>query len=225
MPVVYKFRVTFVDHDDISRDIEIKSVQTFLDLHQIIQSSIGFDGAKPASFYMSNDHWIKGQEISSEKHPSKDGQTAILMQDARLADFIADPHQKIYYVSDPEANWCFFVELNKIIPQGDALKHYPVCVKTTGEAPKQYKVIPAPKATAPEDDEFDKLFAATVAAATDEEEAPEEMEEEIATEETGVELEELTGMGEEGEEDENKDEEEESEMGYMDEEGSEKDDY
>ena len=146
------------------------------------------------------------------------------MKDARLADFIADPHQKIYYISDPEANWCFFVELNKIIPQGDDQRNYPVCVKIAGEAPKQYKVIPAPKATSPEDEEFEKLFAplATLEAGEEEEETV-EMEE--STTEEGVEMEELAGMGEEGEEEENKEEEEESEMGYMDEEGSEKDDY
>ena len=65
MPTVYRFRVTFEDYDEVTRDIEIKSTQFFSDLHACIQSSIGFDNLKPSSFYMSNDNWIKGQEIST----------------------------------------------------------------------------------------------------------------------------------------------------------------
>ena len=80
MPVVYRFRVTFEDYDEVSRDIEIKSTLTFLDLHQTIQTSIGFDNSKPASFYMSNDNWIKGQEISTEVRKDKAGNTSVLMR-------------------------------------------------------------------------------------------------------------------------------------------------
>ena len=65
---MYKFRVTFEDHDEVSRDIEIKSNQTFMDLHKAIQSAIGFDGAQLASFYMSNDYWVKGKEITSAEN-------------------------------------------------------------------------------------------------------------------------------------------------------------
>ncbi len=32
---VYKFRVSFEDYDDIHRDIEIKSNQTFADFHKL----------------------------------------------------------------------------------------------------------------------------------------------------------------------------------------------
>jgi hypothetical protein len=37
MSVVYRFRVTFEDYDEITRDIEIKSTQFFSDLHTAIQ--------------------------------------------------------------------------------------------------------------------------------------------------------------------------------------------
>src|SRR4051812_14363312 len=97
MTPVYKFRVSFEDHEDVSRDIEIKPEQTFEDLHLCIQSAIGFDGSKPASFFMSNDYWVKGREISTESRINKNGEKAALMRKARLCDFIVDPHQKIYY--------------------------------------------------------------------------------------------------------------------------------
>ena len=73
MPPVYKFRVKFEDFDEVTRDIEIKPNQTFKDLHNCIQQSINFDGSKPASFFMSNDQWIKLREISSVEKTNKDG--------------------------------------------------------------------------------------------------------------------------------------------------------
>lgn len=147
MPAVYRFRVTFEDYDDVYRDIEIRSNQTFDDLHKIIQKSINFDGLQLASFYMSDDNWSKGQEITlmdmSESEEDEDERggnhkpVPITMKQARLSNFILDPHQKIYYVFDFMAMWTFYVELIKIIPSpenGD----YPRIVKSVNEAPKQY---------------------------------------------------------------------------------------
>lgn len=222
MPVVYRFRVTFEDYDEISRDIEIKSTQFFLDLHQTIQSAIGFDGQKSASFYMSNDNWIKGQEIASAPKTDKNGNQARLMEEARLCDFIADPHQKILYLSDYQANWNFMIELVKIVPQADPLRNYPVCVKSVGEAPKQYVTIPSPKTIAAEDEEFDKLLELE----EDDTEADDQPEKEdiLGETEVGVEMEEIEGMSEEGEEEESAEEGEE-EVDYNDAEEDQREDF
>ena len=126
---VYKFRITFEDYDEVSRDIDIQATQTFDDLHRAILSAIGFDQKHSASFYMSNDHWIKGREIKITQESRKD--------DAILCDYIADPHQKIYYVYDLSVQWTFYIELIKIM-KDDPSVNYPCCVKKTGDAPKQY---------------------------------------------------------------------------------------
>lgn len=224
MPVVYRFRITFEDYDEVSRDIEIKSTQTFLELHQTIQSSIGFDNLKPASFFMSNDNWIKGQEISVSTRTDKAGNKTVLMEAARLCDFIADPHQKIIYLSDYDANWSFLIELVKIIPQGDAMRNYPVCVKSTGDAPKQYIVIPSPKTVSAEDDEFGKLMEALTDDEETEDDTAAESEDIMGDTEDGVEMDEIQGMGEEGEEEES--EEGDEEVDYNDSEDEDrKDDY
>ena len=153
---IYRFRVSFEEYDDIHRDIEIRSVQTFEQLHLAIQEAIGFDASKPTSFYMSNDNWKKGQEITLQK--TDKNAEAKLMKDCRLCDFIADPHQKIYYVFDQPSQWTFFIELFKILPETETTKKYPVLVKSHGDAPKQYLVVEAPKGVL--DPEFmdDELF-------------------------------------------------------------------
>lgn len=155
---IYRFRVSFEEYDDTYRDIEIRSVQTFEQFHLSIQEAIGFDATKPASFYMSNDLWKKGQEITYLKAPGNSSPESKLMKDCRLCDFIADPHQKIYYVFDQPSQWTFFIELFKILPETEVTKKYPVCVKIHGDAPKQYMVVEAPKGVL--DPEFmdDELF-------------------------------------------------------------------
>ena len=64
--MVYRFRV-ILDNDteeDIFRDLEIRETDTLEDLHNIITQSFGFDGTEMASFYLSNDEWDQGEEIS-----------------------------------------------------------------------------------------------------------------------------------------------------------------
>lgn len=218
MSVVYRFRITFEDYDEVTRDIDIKSTQYFSDLHQAIQSAIGFDNTKSASFYMSNDHWLKGQEISTEPRTDREGNKSLLMHEARLCDFIVDPHQKIYYTSDWDANWTFRIELVKIVPQGDQAKSYPLCVKSNGDAPKQYLIVPNIKISAVEVDEFDKLISAD-----DDDAAPEESDNLMEEAEEGVEMDEIEGMSEEGEEVEAEDGE--NEMGFGDSEEDAKEEY
>ncbi len=143
---VYKFRVSFEDYDDISRDIEIKSNQTFADFHKTIHQSIGFDGNASASFYMSNDYWHKGKEITQFEKDLKNEKVS-LMDASVLKNFIVDPHQKIYYVFNFEKPWTFHIELIKIVINEDAKVAYPLCVKTIGEAPKQFGNVPIISAT------------------------------------------------------------------------------
>jgi hypothetical protein len=126
---VYKFRIVFEEHDDISRDIEIKPNQTFQDLHLAIQNSIKFDASKNASFYVSDDYWRKGFEIAHEK-----------LSSVKIAQYIEDPHQKFIYYFDPQAKWTLNIELFKILPDEEGVK-YPRCVKSVGDAPSQYGIL------------------------------------------------------------------------------------
>jgi hypothetical protein len=151
----YRFRVTFEDHDDLSRDIEIRSTQTFDDFHHAIHSSIGFDASKQASFFMSDDNWKKGKELTTRELSNDETETASSIRKARLCDYIIDPHQKIYYTFDPATPWTFRIELIKISREEDATASYPRCVKATGEAPKQYQTVSI--ATLPVPEDFDAL--------------------------------------------------------------------
>ncbi len=204
---VYRFRVTFEDYDDVSRDIEIKATQTFDDLHYGLHNYIGFDASKPASFFMSDDYWKKGKEISNRELKGEDKVNVTTFRNARLCDFIIDPHQKIVYIFDPEEKWTFHIELLKIVPVVDGNSPYPKCIKSTGEAPKQYP--PPPSASLPQPEDFDPA-----AVAEPEEEAEPEVDAGVDDEDipVGVEEVKVTGEGElVGDSDENSEEETEDE--------------
>ena len=152
---VYKFKITFEEYDDVNRVIEIKSTQTFLDLHKAILQSINFDTKQLASFYMSNDSWQKGQEITLEDMSEGEEEKTPIMKAAKLNAYIVDPHQKILYVYDLIDVWVFNIELVGIEAKEKAGVKYPVCSKTVGIAPKQYDKIK--RFGLVDDNEFDEI--------------------------------------------------------------------
>ncbi|MFI5164242.1 MAG: hypothetical protein ACHQHP_03230 [Bacteroidia bacterium] len=162
--MVYRFRVTYEDHEDVYRDIEIRSSQTFLEFHSAIQQAISFDNSKPATFYLSDDYWRKEEEIITEntgedtakktksKRVSRTSRAEEPPKRKPIAAFVNDPHQKFIYVFDPEKEWTFQIELLKIIPE-QASAQYPTCVKSVGTAPKQYKPTNLPPPPPEEEEE------------------------------------------------------------------------
>ncbi|MGY4385486.1 hypothetical protein ACVWYN_002526 [Pedobacter sp. UYP24] len=133
---IYRFRISFEDFDEVVREIDIKSTQTFEDLHKAVHRSTGYSSEKSSSFYVSTDNWIKGDEIAYLPNQRKTDRGVALMENSKLSSFIEDPHQKFYYIYNFERSFDFRVELIKIILQTDPSIEYPFLVKSLGEAPK-----------------------------------------------------------------------------------------
>lgn len=156
---LYKFKLTFEEYDDIQRIIEIKSSQTFLDFHKAILASINFDSKQLASFYISNDTWKKGQEITLEDMTDEEDEEPEkiipIMKKSYLHDFVDDPHQKIIYVYDYVEMWTMHLELVGIEIKEKAGVKYPLCSKSVGLAPKQYDKVQ--RFGLVDDDEFEEI--------------------------------------------------------------------
>jgi len=155
---LYRFRVTFEDYDDVMREIDVKSNQTFEDLHRAIHQSTGYNPEFPSSFYISNDQWMKGEEITYLPSQKRKDRGISLMTNVKLLSFIDDPHQKFYYTFNFDRPFDFHVELMKIILDETPGTTYPAVIKSVGEAPKQFGNVFTPAATAAAPDEdFDFL--------------------------------------------------------------------
>src|SRR3954470_24420277 len=145
---VYRFKVYLEDNEDVFRDIDIKAAQTFEHFHTIIQEAFKFDSKHAAAFFVSDDYWRKGQEITLKKEDlpleeeeiRKNVDPKKLMADVKIAKFIEQPHQRFVYVFDPIVQWSFLIEMLKITDESPKVT-YPVCIKSFGTAPKQYKQI------------------------------------------------------------------------------------
>ena len=135
--MIYRFRVILDNdtEDDIFRDIEIRKTDTLEDLHNTITQSFGFDGTEMASFYISDDEWNQGEEISlfdmSESiNPVK------LMNETFLEDVVGQSKTKLIYVYDFLSMWTFLVELAKIVEVTKGVD-YPNLMYVHGQIPDE----------------------------------------------------------------------------------------
>ncbi len=154
---LYRFRITFEDYDDVIREIDVKSNQTFEDLHRAIHQSTGYNSEYPSSFYISNDQWMKGEEITYLPNQKRISRGVPLMDKVKLLSYIDDPHQKFYYTFNFDRPFDFHVELMKIILDDAPGVSYPAVIKSVGEAPKQFGNVITPPPTAAGVDDFDFL--------------------------------------------------------------------
>lgn len=139
----------------MQRVIEIRSTQSFEHLHLAIQDSVGFDKSQLASFYISDDHWKKGEEITLERMGDDEADPTATMKDCRLCDMINDPHQKFIYIFDFMEMWTFHIELVGIDVKENPKVKYPVCIRSTGTSPKQYDKVN--RFGIVDDNEFDEI--------------------------------------------------------------------
>ena len=80
-----KFRVLLDSekNEEIFRDILIGENENFESFFQEILNSYGFKGDQMASFYVSNENWDKGEEISLLDLAEGEEQSAILCRTGR----------------------------------------------------------------------------------------------------------------------------------------------
>ncbi|WP_460218471.1 IS1096 element passenger TnpR family protein [Psychroserpens sp. MEBiC05023] len=133
--MIYRFRVILDNdtEDDIFRDIEIRETDTLEDLHNTITQSFGFDGLEMASFYVSNDDWEQGEEISM--FDVSEGTNPVrLMNETTLNDIVHEAQTKLIYVYDFMSMWTFLVELAEIVEEAEGAD-YPNLMFVHGQIP------------------------------------------------------------------------------------------
>ena len=64
--MIYRIRIILDTKDDVLRDVEIKSNSSFEELHFAIVDAFNLKGNEMASFYLSDENWKKGEEITLE---------------------------------------------------------------------------------------------------------------------------------------------------------------
>ncbi len=135
---ILKFRVYLEEDDSVYRDIVIKHKQSFQDLHFAILKSYDFDNKHQATFYRSNDGWLRGREISFAPYNKDYVAPPLIMAETLIATEIKDTNQKFIFVYDFTKNWTFLVELINISKEESAKTIYPSTSRKEGIGPQQY---------------------------------------------------------------------------------------
>jgi len=135
---VFKFRVEIDEVEDLFRDIEILSTQTFKDFHDALVKYFEINKKKPASFFVSNEKWQKIKEISLGYEGTVD--TSVDGTKEALSKYVGKKAKRLIYINESSPNLTFLIELTEEIQ--DAIRSkYPVCVKSVGSAAMMSTVV------------------------------------------------------------------------------------
>lgn len=153
--MIYRFRIILDTHEDVFRDLEMETSATMEDFHNAITQSFGFGGEEMASFYISNDLWEQGEEISLFDMGEKPGSVRI-MNETVLEDVVSESETRLIYIYDFMNMWTFLIELAEIAEKLEG-QTYPNLMFAHGEIPEE-----APEkefvADAIEESDFDEEF-------------------------------------------------------------------
>lgn len=151
--MIYKFRVILDVKEDVFRDIVIQGEASLEDFHNIIVQSFGFAGDEMASFYLTDDDWNQGEEITLFDL-SESGEIR-LMEETSIDSVVSEEEPKLLYVYDFFSMWTFFVELVEIAEEESGVT-YPSLLFAHGSIPAE-----APEKNFESDDfnEFEDEFS------------------------------------------------------------------
>jgi hypothetical protein len=156
--MIYKIRVILDADDDIFRDIEIEAETHLEELHNAITQAFGFDGSEMASFYLADEDWEQGEEISLFDM-SENGSDIRLMNETALDDVLNEENPHLIYVYDFLSMWTFFVELAEVAEKEPGLS-YPNLLFAYGVLPdnppeKNFEALPDDSGEDMLDDDMD----------------------------------------------------------------------
>jgi len=165
--LIYRFRIVASDHDEFLREIDIQPNQTFLDFHHLLVETAELKNISAATFFMTDKKNKVRHEITFKttkkqvrRYDDDLGEVVIesvtmpLMKDARIKNYIDDPHQTMNYECHGKEVIIMHIELFKIV-QSENLVSYPRVARKAGELRKVAELPVLPQV--PEADEIHNL--------------------------------------------------------------------
>lgn len=130
--MIYRFRVILDAHEDVFRDLEIDQTATMEDFHNAITQSFGFGGQEMASFYVSDDDWLQGEEIFLFGMEDD----VRVMSETAIDEVVSEEQTRLIYIYDFLSMWTFLIELAEIAEPVDGTL-YPNLMFAHGEIPDE----------------------------------------------------------------------------------------
>ena len=154
--MIFLFRIISDENPDFYRDLVADGTDTFLELHHTLQEDLGYDPTLLASFFITNRHWEKEQEITLIDMMQEPGIGSQTMEQVTLEEYLHELNQRMIYLFDFFSDRAFFIEL---IEMSDKLspRDTPFVAHRQGEPPSQLALDDLMTEDRTEADEFDPL--------------------------------------------------------------------
>ena len=113
---VLKLRIVADTEEDIFADVLLDTSCHLLSLHQFILDLFKLDQLEMASFYLSNDEWDKGEEITLFDMSLEEDEFSPMSMESTSIFQIHEKTNKILYVHDFLNMNIFYVEILDLLP-------------------------------------------------------------------------------------------------------------
>ncbi len=135
--MVYIFKISSEEKEDFALEIKIKSEQTFLKLHNLIQDCVGYDASQIASFYTISYDGQREKEVALFEMSSEEEELDVMVMDVTMIkELLDDTTKELIYVYDFFSDRYFNIKL-KGTEKEELSIQYPICSLVEGNAPKQ----------------------------------------------------------------------------------------
>ena len=109
---IFKIRVVADTEEDIFIDLIADKNCSLMELHNVILKSFELNEMEMASFYLSNDNWDKGEEITLfNMETDEDEDSPKSMDQTLLNDFFIEDITKVLYLNDFLNLNIFYIEI------------------------------------------------------------------------------------------------------------------
>lgn len=136
------FRIKFIS-DEVEgfiREVLIDSEATFLQLNDIVLKSCNYPDDQMTSFYICNEEWERGMQITREDMGTTNvDEDVLIMGKTRLSEFLEDEGQNLQFVFDPFSDRVFYMTVKEAVlgkQQSEA-----EIVRSVGKPPRQIEEL------------------------------------------------------------------------------------
>lgn len=154
--MIYKFRTISTENKAFLRDYEIDSDAFFSDFNKLIEHDLGFDSNLLVSFFLADEEWNKGLELTLLDMNNDEGPVAVPMDTVKIGDLVNSRKSRLLYVYDIFNDQHLFIELIDMYEAKKGIT-YPRCCASVGEAPLQLATDTVDFSDSTIDDELDEF--------------------------------------------------------------------
>lgn len=137
--MIYRLLLLSDENDFFRREIKIDAQATFEELNNFILDSLHYSRQELSTFYVSDEEWTKGQEITLMDMGFKSSEyDNYLMNSTTLEELIEDKGDRLLFVFDMLSERALYIELVELI---SGTQPKPELIHAEGKAPIQTSTL------------------------------------------------------------------------------------